>query len=806
MSNKYNFYDQVPDFIREVAEECLQKYDEFLHEWLPGGKLIGNEYVCASIKGGEGKSCKINITNGKWADFATEDRGGDIVSLYASINGLNQLESAQILAEKLNLTHEFMRKNPNFTAPKKQGSPTSDEKKIIPIPPTINHPQMGQPSSQWMYHDIHGNLTCITCRFDLPEGKTIRPFYFNGKTWTWKAMPEPRPLYGLSNILSSKEKKILIVEGEKTCEAAKRLLKDNYIATTWQGGCNALNKSDWKPLENRDILIWPDADPPGINASEKLARLLKTVKPKSIKIINPPKDKAPGWDLADAENEKWNRNDIIRYMESNSYSISNAPKKTNSKDKDTPKKRQSAILVELAKDVYTFESDGDETIYASFFLNDHFENWPIRSNKFKMWLSGKFYFDQGLPPSNQALADAILTIEAKTLFNEQKEKVYTRVTRTENSLYIDLCCKRWSAVEITPRGWKIIDNPPVKFRRSKGMLPLPAPVRGGNLLDLSEVMNISGDQFILAMGWLLGTFNPHGPFPILVLQGEQGTGKSTQSRILRSLIDPSFAPLRTYPRSDRDLIIAANNSWVISYDNLSNIPWWIQDALCRLSTGGGFSCRQLYTNDDEAIFNTMRPIIINGIDQVAQRHDLIDRSIICKLDPIPSGMRRTEKEIMQTFQKIQPSIFGVICDALSTILAEEKNIKINELPRMADFIHWVIASESALPWDSGRFYKAFQEHKDEEIHDAVESDLVAHAIFLFIKEHKEWTGTPTLLLNKLTHHVPATTANSKSWPKIANTLSKRISRAQTYLRKSGIQIETYRNNKERIFNIRYLNN
>src|SRR5262249_55588755 len=157
-------------------------------------------------------------------------------------------------------------------------------------------------------------------------------------------------------------------------------------------------------------------------------------------------------------------------------------------------------------------------------------------------------------------------------------------------------------VQMTATGWRIISNPPVRFRRAKGMLPLPAPVSGGDLDALRMFVNIGTDaDWHLFVAWLLASFRPEGPYPLLVLHGEQGSAKSTTARIARMILDPNVTPLRADPRDARDVMIAATNGWLLAFDNLSVLRGWLSDALCRLSTEGGFSTRELYTDQDEVL-------------------------------------------------------------------------------------------------------------------------------------------------------------------------------------------------------------
>ena len=261
--------------------------------------------------------------------------------------------------------------------------------------------------------------------------------------------------------------------------------------------------------------------------------------------------------------------------------------------------------------------------------------------------------------------------------------------------------RTWRAVEIDATGWRVIDKPPLRFRRASGMKPLAMPVRGGSVETLRSFLNVRADtDFVLVVAWALACLRNRGPYPVLALSGEQGSAKSTFLAMMRSLLDPNTAPLRALPREDRDLFIAANNGHVLAFDNVSGLPAWISDTLCRLATGGGFAVRQLYTDQDEVLFDAARPVILNGIEDIVTRPDLADRAVFLTLEPIPEERRRPETELWAAFEVERPRILGVLLDAVVEGLKRLPETRLEKLPRMADFALWATACETAL-WTVG---------------------------------------------------------------------------------------------------------
>jgi hypothetical protein len=462
---------------------------------------------------------------------------------------------------------------------------------------------------------------------------------------------------------------------------------------------------------------------------------------------------------------------------------------------------QANILMELAQAAQLFHTP-DGTAFADLDIDGHRETWPVRTKGFRRWLARQFFEATQGAPSSEALQSALNVIEAKAHFDALERLVHIRVGGLDGRLYLDLGDKTWRAVEIDANGWRVIDNPPVRFRRASGMKPMPIPVKGGSVETLRSFLNVHSDtNFVLVVAWALACLRNRGPYPVIVLSGEQGSAKSTFSAILRALLDPNTAPLRALPREDRDLFIAASNGHVLAFDNVSGLPAWISDTLCRLATGGGFAVRQLYTDQDEVLFDAARPVILNGIEDIVTRPDLADRAVFLTLEPIPEERRRPEQELWAAFEAERPRILGVLLDAVAKGLAMLPQTKLEKLPRMADFALFATACETAL-WPAGTFWSAYCGNRDEAVEGVIDADPIAAAVRAVMAARTEWTGTASDLLGALAEVAGERVAKSKSWPDSPRALAGRLRRAAAFLRKIGIEISFGREGRARTRTIR----
>lgn len=459
---------------------------------------------------------------------------------------------------------------------------------------------------------------------------------------------------------------------------------------------------------------------------------------------------------------------------------------------------QAKVLVEitLATGCELWHTPGGDA-YVTMPVGNHWEHWPVSGKSFRRWLASKFYVLTKSVPGSQAEHDALRVLEGMALYEGAEHSLHVRVAAVENTIYLDLADRDWRAVEVSADGWRTVERPPVRFHRARAMQSLPAPCANATIADLRRLVNVTDEDWPLVVAWLLAAYRPVGPYPILALHGEQGSTKTTTARMLRCLVDPNGAPVRSEPKEPRDLMIAASNSWLVALDNLSRIPAWLSDALCRLSTGGGFATRQLYTDSEEAIFDAQRPVIMTGIEELATRSDLVDRTLMITLPRVRDADRRTEENLWAEFNRLHPGILGCLLTAVAAAMRNSPLISAPELPRLADFAKWSMAGEESLGLKPGAFMAAYAQNRAAGNELALESTAVAQVLRELMADKQVWKGTASKLLDVLDQKVDRRVRSGNGWPKDGTRLSGVLKRLAPNLRQVGIEIEFGRTGKGR---------
>jgi DNA polymerase elongation subunit (family B) len=484
--------------------------------------------------------------------------------------------------------------------------------------------------------------------------------------------------------------------------------------------------------------------------------------------------------------------------------------------------------------------------HAAVKIDRHLEVLPIKSSRFKNWLCKVFYdfssdrkkqvpntdsqskkihsvedvenetekkAEEGTGEDDEDTADILTTetlnnvlrvLEAKATFSGNPPKeLHLRVAKYDDSILYDLTNPEWQVVRVAVTGLDI-EYAPVAFTRYSNQISqvYPSKEYQPEIFDrFIGLLNIrdSEDNKLLFKIYIVALFYPEIQHPALMLYGEKATAKSTLQELIKMLVDPSVIRTMAFTRNIEGMIQKLAHNYLCYFDNVSKISEPISDILCRAVTGSGFSKRELFTNDDDVIYNFKRCIGINGINLGATKSDLIDRGLIIEHTPIPRDKKRLVKEIWQKFNEIRPQLLGYIFDILIRVLKFQKQnpegLRLREYPRLADFTEVGEIISRCMDNEAGKFVDAYFRNIDLQTRDIVENDVVGKAIEILIDSRTPplWNGTITELLDLLTKiaqdNLRIKTSNGKLWPQAPNSLSRRINLIRADLRSIGIIVE-----------------
>ncbi len=439
----------------------------------------------------------------------------------------------------------------------------------------------------------------------------------------------------------------------------------------------------------------------------------------------------------------------------------------------TDRKSAATRLVEMAMDAYDF---GISTVGEAYALP---KSGPkivalLRGSKTSLrgQLAREYFRATGKVATQQALADALAVLDGMAQESEEAE-LFLRVAKHEGALWLDLGDKTGRAVEITTRGWAVRDEPPVLFKRTILNGPLPGPA-AGDLNDLWQLLNVSVDDRPLLAAWIVASLFPDIAHPVLGLFGEQGTAKTTAQKMLVNTIDPGPVPTRKPPRDPDSWVTAAAGSWLVGLDNLSKIPDWLSDSICRAVTGDGDVRRKLYTDGEHAVFAFRRCVCINGIDLGSLRGDLAERLLPIQMEVIPESKRLGEEEVQNCWQRSHAGILGAVLDLATEVLRLLPSVDLASKPRMADFAR-VLAAVDIVMGTSGL------KHYISKQRTAALDSLSSDPFLLALAEMRtNFTGTSAELLTALQPEKPP-----KDWPTNARAVTTVLKRNAPALRKAG---------------------
>lgn len=503
-----------------------------------------------------------------------------------------------------------------------------------------------------------------------------------------------------------------------------------------------------------------------------------------------------------AMNEQLNNHDVLspeehrnRLRTSLTAPVETNPQSSNDSDSATddeetseekPSRRSVAdALVEVALHHHTVFHSPDRIAHVRHAATG--EVRTVNGEAFQDWLRDAHFTANAKAPSRQAVTQACDTISSIARERGECREVFVRTAQHRDQYFVDLGQPgNRRSVCVEPGKWSIVDAPPVDFVRPLSLLALPEPVPGGSAAELWQAVNIPSDARPLVWAWMMDCFRADTPYPVLELFGEQGSAKSTTQSMLRDLIDPNACNLRAVPKTRTDIFVSAGVTHLTSYENVSHLSPEYQDALCTLSTGGGYAERKLYTNAEESVLRTKRPVVLNGIAAAVTAQDLVSRTISVELPTI--GDRREVAEVRRVFDEHKAAILGALFDGFAAALAELPRVKMpSAAPRLLEYAKLGMAVELAAGRNPYGFLRRFEKFAAEATARALDGSPVASAIIAWFEAGiaRRREIAPSELLSELERYKPQ---GADAWPKTGKGLGDQLRRLAPALRGEGILI------------------
>jgi hypothetical protein len=457
-------------------------------------------------------------------------------------------------------------------------------------------------------------------------------------------------------------------------------------------------------------------------------------------------------------------------------------------------------LVKLAMENSKLFKDEFSLPYALVKIKNHFEVLSIESKKFKRYLSNLYYDNNDQKTANSgAIETAISALAAKSIFEGQTIQLHLRIawvnSETKDSIIYDLTDENRRCIKISKgEGWKIIDNQiEILFKRYGHQLPQlePSPDYDEKVFDkFVDSMNLSNESDkILVKVWIISLLIPEIPIPMALPYGPEGSAKYTFQRKIKSLIDPSSLDLLSIYNDKTQLIQQLSHNFLCFYDNVRYEPGWLSDEVCRAITGGAFSKRELFTDDEDIPYKYKKRMSFSGINIIFKEADALDRSIRFELERLDPKKKMTEEQIENELMQQIPQLLGYILDVLAKALDIKDSIVLEEKPRMVDFAVWGEAIARALGYEPLEFLNAYFENIGKQKIEILENDPFTEAISKFIDYDKQsWISQLPIFIQNLKEYANENNTDSSGFPKRTQAISNRLRKAKTTLLE-GLGIE-----------------
>lgn len=704
---------------KELASIALANASKVLAHFLPDGKTEGAEYVAKNPTRGDASpgSFKVNVSSGLWSDFATGDSGNDLISLVAYLQQSTMGEAAKVLADLLGLDRQQQQKS--------------------------------RVTGSWIYHDEHGSPVLKVDRVEPGKNGRKKDFWqYHRDRGEWRPGAKGNfVLYRLPEVITARL--VILVEGERKADVVRGF---GFCATCIPGGAkekfSGAIERELSRLTGKDLCILPDNDDVGRAYARSVATFLHG-KAASIKIINLTGLEAKG-DVVDWSAIPGNDADTFKAIieagelfslgHVGEFESSETLPATGNGSKREKRPRTNDVALELMALAEPLRLLADNNGQNWVHLNS--ELIPISSLKFSRWLTHQHYELHRVIPGAEAISMATRALEAKATYEAPTVAMFNRLAwGPDGEIFYDLGNGRTATI-IPGRGFEVIDSPPM-FRSWMHQQPHPDPTPNGDPWRFLNYCRVAESGIIGVLTALITAFIPGVAQPLWHIQGPEGSGKSSFTRLIKRTIDPSAAELQLMStEKEGDFFLTLSQNYVVPFDNVSGISTRTSDILCMAATGAAVSQRLLYSNTESVLLHLKNLILLNGISpDLINRADLRDRTLVIPLDRIPSGERQEDRRLMAQFDDELPAILGGIFSILSKALEIYPTVHLDNLPRLADWAKYAYSVAEALGGYGARFLEDYANNRDEQRKEFLNTNSLASALISYMEDRDIWETT-----------------------------------------------------------------
>ncbi len=452
---------------------------------------------------------------------------------------------------------------------------------------------------------------------------------------------------------------------------------------------------------------------------------------------------------------------------------------------------KSEVLVQIIKESCEFFKCEEGKTWVLFFIQDKRNITPVKSNLFRGWVSTQWAQEFKKTPSATTIKNIIDCLDSETLVYGETKVLHRRITQADGAFWYYLANQAKQAVRIDALGWRVSEGSIPYFREAAHSHEQVTPLMNGDVKKLLDFVTLTDEKLkLLFLVSVITCFVPNIPHPAFVFHGCKGSAKTTTMKFVQKIVDPSSEYSSALPRTEYDLGLHLSQSSFVAYDNLAQIQPWQSDMLCRAVTGGSVSKRENYTDADVVRVNFQGCIALNGINIVASKSDLLDRSIIFELERIHETMRKPLQQLESEFTQALPDLLGGIFSTLSRAIREFHNLSLTKFPRMADYCKWGCAVAIALGYTAEEFVNAYDGNIKLAQNACIESSQLALALEAFVADKPAWEGRVGELYAQLYNIlINLNMKRDKTFPSTASKLKSAIKEILPDIQSLGINME-----------------